>query len=512
MKIKTLWKYFNKGNILPLIMTGVGLIYFINELLNTSGHQKFETIFSMCFVAFLFFGGLAWGILEAIVELNYDNRGKLVIDQIPYLDDADPVIRRNAIQKILEIGHNSALPKLAERLHDKDLGVREAALNALIAIDEMHVIDELIGVALYDNNDRMQFLALEGLSGIGRKAVDIAQRPVGANILASSKKDELIKIIDTLLLPGLTEALNSKDDLLRATTLSALAAIVDAEALDEIRQISSKQARSPVEFTVYFPHQVKTEDENYLFIYAHSLGENDLKGLAQADSTKTVAQIKSGTILKIIPECDQISIEPSFQTIKWIDNWINLSFVFKPLKKLARKKLEIRIAIQVEGIEISNIKIPIDILAPRQTRTINSLAKAKLNNRATTIYQKIFVSYSREDNEIVEIYRLAQLAVGNDIFVDTYSIRAGEDWKKVLACAIDSADVFQLFWSKKSANSRAVHDEWNYALEYKCPRTKCIDFIRPVYWEAPLVPPPDELSHLHFRYIPLSTVSKGSPT
>jgi len=64
---------------------------------------------------------------------------------------------------------------------------------------------------------------------------------------------------------------------------------------------------------------------------------------------------------------------------------------------------------------------------------------------------------------------------------------------------IDNADLFQLFWSERSARSPYVDQEWRYALQHY----KGEGFIRPVYWENPLVPPPRELSHLHFDYIEL---------
>jgi hypothetical protein len=116
------------------------------------------------------------------------------------------------------------------------------------------------------------------------------------------------------------------------------------------------------------------------------------------------------------------------------------------------------------------------------------------------------VSYSRKDAAVAEAFRLAQLALGNEVFMDTYSIRTGENWQAALAKAIDTADIFQLFWSAHAAESPNVHDEWDYALKYRCPNTRCADFIRPVYWEQPLpVPPPPELGHLNFRFVPLKS-------
>jgi hypothetical protein len=50
-----------------------------------------------------------------------------------------------------------------------------------------------------------------------------------------------------------------------------------------------------------------------------------------------------------------------------------------------------------------------------------------------------------------------------------------------------------------------VRKEWSYALEH----SKGPGFIRPVYWQQPLVPPPPELNDLHFTYIELPALGAG---
>jgi hypothetical protein len=83
-------------------------------------------------------------------------------------------------------------------------------------------------------------------------------------------------------------------------------------------------------------------------------------------------------------------------------------------------------------------------------------------------------------------------------------VAKGEDWRSALASAIDQSDIFQLFWSDNSAGSPNVRDEWEYALQHKCPETRCVGFIRPVCWNDPIKPsPPEELGHLNFKYVPL---------
>ncbi len=74
---------------------------------------------------------------------------------------------------------------------------------------------------------------------------------------------------------------------------------------------------------------------------------------------------------------------------------------------------------------------------------------------------------------------------------------------------IDRADIFQLFWSQNSAQSKFCREEWEYALSLS--NAKGSGFIRPVYWQKPLVQPPDDLEALHFAFVPLAPES-GTPT
>ena len=175
-----------------------------------------------------------------------------------------------------------------------------------------------------------------------------------------------------------------------------------------------------------------------------------------------------------------------------------------------------RIAIRIGGVEVSHIKFAIEIIANPDKAVHGSplpenvLAAAETTSTSSGMYQTIFVSYSRRDVEVVETYRMAQLALGNVVFMDTYSIRSGQNWQAALAHAIQSADVLQLFWSEHSAASVNVKAEWDYALKYKCPDSRCEEFIRPVYWNMPLAaPPPGELAHLNFKYVPLAQSSSS---
>jgi hypothetical protein len=118
-------------------------------------------------------------------------------------------------------------------------------------------------------------------------------------------------------------------------------------------------------------------------------------------------------------------------------------------------------------------------------------------------YQSVFACYSAEDIAIVERVRQSYRALGINFITDP-GLRGGNDWQQEIERLIASADIFQLFWSQSAAASPLVEREWRYALKLVEDGSKPanFNFIRPVYWEQPLPPVPDELRHLHFAYEP----------
>ncbi|MDX2075920.1 MAG: toll/interleukin-1 receptor domain-containing protein [bacterium] len=276
-------------------------------------------------------------------------------------------------------------------------------------------------------------------------------------------------------------------------------------------------------FSAYFPREVKIDKTHFFLIYAHlqelidevnqdiGLYKDKLGGeVPNPKQSKKTVYLAIHTPLTVILECEDLEFEPLSMTKKWKGDWTRFEFEFTVPERLVGDTAIVRVSIQVHGVEIASIeKCAIDIVESHSSektspQITNPIALAKLHSQSGYMYEKIFISYSRDDKEIAENYRLAQIACGNDVFMDTYSIRTGEDWQKALAEAIDSADIFQLFWSANSAKSENVKHEWDYALNFRCREDGCRNFIRPIYWRNPLTPPPKELNHLNFRYIPFS--------
>jgi hypothetical protein len=77
----------------------------------------------------------------------------------------------------------------------------------------------------------------------------------------------------------------------------------------------------------------------------------------------------------------------------------------------------------------------------------------------------IFISYSRDDRELVFPVVDVLRASGNHVFVDADNLEYGENWTTCLEDAIQDCERFLLFWSKSSRDSDFVQKEWQWALE-----------------------------------------------
>ena len=118
----------------------------------------------------------------------------------------------------------------------------------------------------------------------------------------------------------------------------------------------------------------------------------------------------------------------------------------------------------------------------------------------STMYHKdkIFISYSHKDTDVVSAFKKVHEATGYDVLIDVENLRSGQEWNLELMNMIDRADIFQLFWSENSKKSKYCKQEWQHALNRNLE-----GFIRPLYWKTPLPKPPKELSKFHFEYVKL---------
>ncbi len=272
-------------------------------------------------------------------------------------------------------------------------------------------------------------------------------------------------------------------------------------------------ATEEVRFTAYFPKEIVVEKWYSLLVYSYvqnaldkvradaSKFKNELGSLPREAHSGTPAQLARGTELVIVPTCEGMVFNPDRISIRWLEDVHRAEVRFSARKELAGSAGNGIITISVGPVIIAAIKMALLIEEageiPQQTTTTQEAT--------TTVYKQdqIFLSYSHTDTPIVVACRNAYKSLGFKPLIDIDELRSGENWNDELMRMIDRADIFQLFWSGRSSQSKYVQQEWEYALR-KSAATKGQGFIRPEYWEKPLTPPPDALGHLHFAYMPLA--------
>ncbi|MEL6407805.1 MAG: toll/interleukin-1 receptor domain-containing protein [Chloroflexota bacterium] len=293
------------------------------------------------------------------------------------------------------------------------------------------------------------------------------------------------------------------------------------EIFNKYEPHTKKTLKPPVDtaqFTAYYPRQASAGTEYGFYVYTHvpdALVAEDIQQFSKQLGGRVpkpaiaqhTADVQQGAMLTAMVQCDGLQFNQVGAMQKWQAPYVRFDFAFTADEAQIDDIISGRVAILLNMIEIASIDFQVLVGAPNPIAAVTAkpedprIGVGYEASATASAYQYIFVSYSRKDTAIAEAYRQAQIMAGNIVFMDTHSIRAGDDWEAALKRFIDNADIFQLFWSPASADSDHVRFEWEYALEQRCPDTRCVRFIRPVYWEKPLPPVPEALGHLHFAYV-----------
>jgi TIR domain len=176
-----------------------------------------------------------------------------------------------------------------------------------------------------------------------------------------------------------------------------------------------------------------------------------------------------------------------------------VEFRFRPDPLFAGRPCQGWLHFWLEGVILASVSISLVIDAddvPAMFKEAMAVANARP-------YRLVFPSYSHDDEAVVERLEAYAESFGDEYLRDVRRLRTGQRWREELCGFVRRANVFQLFWSEKAAQSPYVSDEWQYALLEVQSRPDPY-FLRPVYWTDSLFPePPQELRTLHFAKVPL---------
>lgn len=280
-----------------------------------------------------------------------------------------------------------------------------------------------------------------------------------------------------------------------------------------------------VMFTVYRRKTIAPNKWYPLLVFAHlserrpdaSPDEPDpvveVKRQAEAILGVAIADYKESSedSSQPIPRSGELMFKPSVPGVEFNPP----SRTFKWEEPVHREEFKMRATHELDG-QVARGWLRV-FLGPIIVAEVNLTFKVDSNAAASVIaadmtdharpFRKVFASYSHKDKAIVEeIEKLVRgTHLGLEYLRDVTKLRSGDVWNDSLLQMIDTADVFQLFWSSNSMDSPYVRREYERALARQVK-----DFVRPVYWEKPFPErpehnlPPEALKRLHFEELSIA--------
>ncbi len=302
----------------------------------------------------------------------------------------------------------------------------------------------------------------------------------------------------------------------RSEPLDDLADKAVGEAVIPEPAAESAEAR----FTAFMPRQAVVERWHSLIVYAHTAAmlerirsdakrfEAELGAAPREVRDSQAAALARGTLITFTPQAEGVTFNPESITLGWWEDLHRVEFRFRADAALADQAANLSITVSVDPIIVAVLHGGVLFEPPNTGRLPNQVENTPVTAEIFRA-EEIFISYSRKDAAVAVACRNAYRALGYKVLMDMDELRSGEHWSVGLERMIERATIFQLFWSEHSASSQFCRQEWEYALRKAAERgSDGMGFIRPVYWDDPLVSPPKELGHLHFAYVRLPRLAR----
>ncbi|HET9111135.1 MAG TPA: toll/interleukin-1 receptor domain-containing protein, partial [Ktedonobacterales bacterium] len=268
-----------------------------------------------------------------------------------------------------------------------------------------------------------------------------------------------------------------------------------------------------VTFTAYHPRETRPQQWQPMVVY---LSLDDPAAMAQVTAyaaerlagkldqfrparSSNAAGLRRGAQLRIVPSAPGFEFNPSHLDVTWREDV--QQHEFRMCAVSAKPGQSVNGVVQFYQGLVLRAEVPIAIFVGQAAAHLDS--PDAFQQAIARAYRRIFASYSHQDMPVVESCETAARSMGDQYLRDVSLLQSGQQWDPRLIQAINDADIFQLFWSKRAASSPFVEREWRHALMLLPVRP---NFIRPVYWNRQLYPAPPELANLHFQPLSLSSL------
>lgn len=149
--------------------------------------------------------------------------------------------------------------------------------------------------------------------------------------------------------------------------------------------------------------------------------------------------------------------------VVWQGSFTKCSFDYFVPKDIDADELSCVTVLKVNGIPVGGMRFITRIVdVPRL-----------LNPEVVALkYNKVFISYAHKDEAKVRSFHEGLQLAGIKHFFDRTYLKTGDIFPQVIQDYINSADLFVLFWSEKTAKSEYVGKERAQALSRAFPQVK----------------------------------------
>ena len=225
--------------------------------------------------------------------------------------------------------------------------------------------------------------------------------------------------------------------------------------------------------SVFSPAEVKRDSHFLVSVFLHSQNDTEtvISMAKEADSFATRRGYRP--LPCKLSEGDKVDIQLSImgktrlffeqQTITWPGSITSCSFDYYVPSELVENNLCCSVVIKVNGAPIGEMRFIVEIVEQPTARNPKVF---------TQPYEKIFISYAHQDEEIVKNFAKAYELIHRDVFFDRDYLKAGDVFSQEIEKYIKSADLFLLFWSENAAKSEYVQKELALALPRAFPQIK----------------------------------------
>ncbi len=285
------------------------------------------------------------------------------------------------------------------------------------------------------------------------------------------------------------------------------AAAKNSKILDALKVDKSKESiEDPVDCTVFSPPRLNRGHTVFVQVFAHLPAQKDEAAhLAKEFDEDTSRrgfrslnlQVKRGTRLMFHLDIPSFSIDEPVQELIWNGRAEAVQFAASAPADCKLGDFVGTVTASIDTVPVGHVKFKIKVVADSEQSNPNEILPT---GNDMCRYHKAFISYASKDREKV-LSRVQMLkTLGIDCFQDILDLEPGARWEKELYRHIDHCDIFLLFWSSAARDSEWVMKEVRYAISRQEGKEHHSFEIRPVIIEGPpIIPPPDELAHLHFN-------------